>query len=73
MSGRRACRADKTQLVLDLDAAQHPAVEHARVVRAEAGLPPSLKAPELLNQVRRILDLGVDRPPQAATVARRAS
>ena len=73
MSGHRARRADEAQLVLDLDAAQHPAVEHARVLRAEVGLPPSITSFEVLAQVRRILDPGVDRPAQAAAVTRRAS
>jgi len=73
VSGDRARRADKAQLVLDLDPAQHPAVGHARVLRAEVGLPPSITSLEVLAQVRRILDPGVNRPSRAAAVARRAS
>lgn len=56
MTRRRGPRGDEAQLVLDLDARQHPAVQHAREVRAEAGLPESLTAPEVLVLVRTILD-----------------
>lgn len=55
MSGRRA-RPGEDQLVFDLGAREHPAVEHARAVRAKAGLSPSLSSPDVLNQVCRILD-----------------
>jgi hypothetical protein len=58
MTRRRGVRGDEAQLVLDLDARQHPAVEHAREVRAEAGLPESLTAAEVLVLVRTILDGG---------------
>ena len=57
MTRRRGLRGDEAQLVLDLDARQHPAVDHAREVRAEAGLPESLTAPEVLVLVRAILNV----------------
>lgn len=57
MTRRARARPGEAQLVLDLDARQHPAVEHAREVRAEAGLPESLTAPEVLVLVRAILDV----------------
>lgn len=57
MTPRCGLRDDEAQLVLGLDARQHPAVEHARGVRAEAGLPESLTAPEVLVLVRAILDV----------------
>lgn len=56
MSGRRARRADETQLVLDLDGPLHPAVEHSRAYRRAAGLPESLTDAETLACVVRVLD-----------------
>ncbi len=57
MTRRRGLRGNEAQLTLDLDGRQHPAVEHAREVRAGAGLPESLTALEVLALVRTILDV----------------
>ena len=71
MTRRARARPGEDQLRLDLDAREHPAVEHARVARAKAGLPPSLTSPELLTRVHAILDTeGVVR---RARPSRRAS
>lgn len=56
MTRRARARPGKDQLLLDMDGREHPAVEHARAVRAKAGLPPSLTSPEVLTRVHAILD-----------------
>jgi len=53
---RRARPVDESQLRLDLDERQHPAVEHARKVRLEAGLPQSLTSLDVLSEARRVID-----------------
>lgn len=74
MTRRRGLRDDEAQLVLDLHARQHPAVEHAREVRAEAGLSESLTAAEVLVLVRTILDGGRHADPHRGhTLNRKAS
>lgn len=56
MTRRARARPGEDQLRLDLDERPHPAVEHARAVRVEAGLSQSLTSPEVLAHVWPILD-----------------
>jgi len=65
---RARARPGEDQLSVDLDAAQHQAVEAAREVRAGAGLPEPLTAPDVLALVRTVLD--VDRASTVVEVTR---
>jgi len=68
---RRRGRPPDAQLVLDFDRREHPAVERARNLRVEAGLPPSLTSSDVLAQIRVILD--VDGTLHRSTPEQRAS
>lgn len=57
MSWRASVLPGEDQLRLVFGERPHPAVEHARAVRVEAGLPQSLTAPEVLVHLRAILDV----------------
>ena len=72
MTRRRAHKSDEAQLVMDFAQREHPAVEHARAVRVEAGLAPSLTSPDLLGRVRATLQCDHGRCSPAEGV-RRAS
>lgn len=72
MTGHRAHSADKGQLVLDLDAREHPAVERARALRRTIGLPESLTAAGVLVRVQRLLSpMATTQREEPAEVRRR--
>lgn len=72
MTRRRARKTDEAQLVMGFPEREHPAVEHARAVRVEAGLAPSLTSPDFLGRVRAILRCDHERRSPAEGM-RRAS
>jgi len=55
---------------MDFPRGEHPAVEHARAVRVEAGLAPSLASPDLLGRVCAILHSDHERRSPSEGVGR---